>query len=163
MVHVSVFVLIFLTSTGSHLQSNAFTTSSSVIKRPSLNHLSRFLVRNNAVRNTSVYSTASKNSDVSSTSVSFDDIESHHSSSLLQNKIHRKVAIPYEELTIGVLKETFVGEKRVSQSPDSVSSLVKSGFNVAVQSGGERKMRRLLQRCLLRDLTSFLVVCSLFR
>lgn len=45
-------------------------------------------------------------------------------------------AMPYEELTIGVLKETYDGENRVSQSPDSVANLVKAGFNVIVQGGG---------------------------
>jgi NAD(P) transhydrogenase len=44
--------------------------------------------------------------------------------------------IPYSELTIGVLKETFKGENRVSQTPDSLRSLVKAGFTVIVQSGG---------------------------
>ena len=46
--------------------------------------------------------------------------------------------IPYSELTIGVLKETFDGERRVSQTPDSVRNLIKAGFTVLVQSGGER-------------------------
>lgn len=44
--------------------------------------------------------------------------------------------IPYEELTIGVMKETFPGENRVSQTPDSVQSLIKAGFQVVVQEGG---------------------------
>ena len=46
-------------------------------------------------------------------------------------------AIPYSELTIGVMKETYPGENRVSQSPDSVANLVKAGFNVIVQAGGK--------------------------
>ena len=45
-------------------------------------------------------------------------------------------AIPYSELTIGVVKETFDGENRVSQTPDSVANLIKAGFAVIVQSGG---------------------------
>ena len=45
-------------------------------------------------------------------------------------------SIPYSELTVGVLKENFPGENRVSQSPDSVHALTKAGFNVVVQSGG---------------------------
>ena len=45
--------------------------------------------------------------------------------------------IPYSELTIGVLKETFPGENRVSQTPDSVHSLVKEGFTVVVEAGGK--------------------------
>ena len=44
--------------------------------------------------------------------------------------------IPYEELTIGVLNEYYPGENRVSQTPDSVRSLVKAGFKVIIQSGG---------------------------
>jgi hypothetical protein len=44
--------------------------------------------------------------------------------------------IPYSELTIGVIKETFKGENRVSQTPDSIRSLVKAGLTVIVQSGG---------------------------
>lgn len=45
-------------------------------------------------------------------------------------------SIPYQEITIGVLKETFEGENRVSQTPDSIKNLVKAGFQVVVQSGG---------------------------
>jgi hypothetical protein len=44
--------------------------------------------------------------------------------------------IPYEKLTIGVIKETFPGENRVSQTPDSIRNLVKEGFTVMVQAGG---------------------------
>ena len=44
--------------------------------------------------------------------------------------------IPYSELTIGIVKETFKGENRVSQTPDSVKGLVKAGFTVVVESGG---------------------------
>jgi len=59
-----------------------------------------------------------------------DEIPSASSSSLLGR------AVPYSELTIGVLKETYPGENRVSQTPDSVKGLVDAGFNVVVQSGG---------------------------
>lgn len=45
--------------------------------------------------------------------------------------------IPYSELTLGVLKETFKGENRVSQTPDSIRTLVKAGITVLVQSGGK--------------------------
>ena len=45
-------------------------------------------------------------------------------------------AIPYADLTIGVLKEVFDGENRVSQTPDSVRSLTKAGLNVVVEKGG---------------------------
>ena len=44
--------------------------------------------------------------------------------------------IPYSKLTIGIVKETFKGENRVSQTPDSVKGLVAAGFTVIVESGG---------------------------
>ena len=44
--------------------------------------------------------------------------------------------VPYEELTIGVLKEDLQGENRVSQTPDTVRNLVKAGFNVVVEKDG---------------------------
>ena len=47
--------------------------------------------------------------------------------------------IPYSELTIGVMKETYPGECRVSQSPESVKTLVDAGFDVVVQAGGKKK------------------------
>lgn len=43
----------------------------------------------------------------------------------------------YSEITIGVMKETYPGENRVSQSPESVALLVKAGFDVVVESGGK--------------------------
>jgi len=46
-------------------------------------------------------------------------------------------SIPYAELTIGVLKETYPGENRVSQTPDSIASLVKEGLTVVVEAGGK--------------------------
>lgn len=48
-----------------------------------------------------------------------------------------KKPIPYSELTIGVLKETYPGENRVSQTPDSVQNLVKAGLTVIVEAGGK--------------------------
>lgn len=47
--------------------------------------------------------------------------------------------IPYSDLTIGVMKETYPGENRVSQTPESVASLVKAGFNVVVETGAGEK------------------------
>jgi hypothetical protein len=44
--------------------------------------------------------------------------------------------IPYADLTIGVLKENFPGENRVSQTPDSIQNLIKAGFTVVVEAGG---------------------------
>jgi hypothetical protein len=45
--------------------------------------------------------------------------------------------IPYSELTIGVLKETYPGENRVSIAPESAKMLVDAGFSVIVESGGK--------------------------
>jgi hypothetical protein len=45
--------------------------------------------------------------------------------------------IPYQDLTVGVLKEVTKGESRVSQTPESVANLVKKGFHVVVEAGGE--------------------------
>jgi len=42
----------------------------------------------------------------------------------------------YNQITIGVLKETYPGENRVSLTPESVALLTKAGFHVVVQSGG---------------------------
>jgi hypothetical protein len=44
--------------------------------------------------------------------------------------------VPYEDLTIAVLKEDLAGENRVSQSPDTVRNLVDAGFTVVVEKGG---------------------------
>jgi len=43
--------------------------------------------------------------------------------------------IPYHNLTIGVPKEIFPGERRVSLAPAAVALLTKKGFNVAVEDG----------------------------
>lgn len=61
-------------------------------------------------------------------------LESASSSSLLLGE-----AIPYEQLTIGVLKEDFAGENRVSQTPESVKGLIDAGFTVVVQAGAGEK------------------------
>mmetsp|Transcript_41115 Transcript_41115/g.70367 ORF Transcript_41115/g.70367 Transcript_41115/m.70367 type:complete len:1122 (+) Transcript_41115:244-3609(+) len=47
--------------------------------------------------------------------------------------------IPYADLTVGVLGETYPGENRVSVAPESVKALVDAGLSVVVESGaGER-------------------------
>ncbi len=43
--------------------------------------------------------------------------------------------VPYGNLTIGVPKESYDLERRVSQTPESVGKLVESGFKVAVEKG----------------------------
>ena len=44
--------------------------------------------------------------------------------------------VPYSELTIGVVMEDKEGENRVSQTPDTVRTLVNQGFTVVVDKGG---------------------------
>ena len=44
-------------------------------------------------------------------------------------------AIPYENVSIGVPKETFLGERRVAISPKAVQQLTKKGFKVFIESG----------------------------
>jgi len=48
-------------------------------------------------------------------------------------------AIPYSDLTVGILKKTYPGENRVSQSPESVKSLIKAGLKVVIEEGGKKK------------------------
>jgi len=43
--------------------------------------------------------------------------------------------IPYNKLSIGVPKETWLNEKRVAITPAATAMLVKKGFNVNVESG----------------------------
>lgn len=43
--------------------------------------------------------------------------------------------IPYTNLSIGVPKESLANERRVAQTPATVSQLVKSGFKVFVEAG----------------------------
>ena len=47
------------------------------------------------------------------------------------------IPTPYSQITVGVLKETYPGENRVSLAPDSVKMLVDAGMSVVVESGGE--------------------------
>jgi Alanine dehydrogenase/PNT, N-terminal domain len=88
-------------------------------------------------RSFSLYSTTSKDSELETFTKDVIPSDRLSIQQISSNKIRKDVAIPYDQLTIGVLKETFKGERRVSQTPESVSSLVKAGFKVIVQSGGK--------------------------
>ena len=59
----------------------------------------------------------------------------YHGSSVLFEKAHVPKGIPYDQLTVGIPKETFPLEKRVAASPESVARLVKPGFNVEIEKG----------------------------
>merc|ERR1711963_1218346 len=45
------------------------------------------------------------------------------------------VGTPYSQLSIGVPKETFGGEKRVALTPAVVTNLCKKGFNINIEDG----------------------------
>jgi NAD(P) transhydrogenase len=45
--------------------------------------------------------------------------------------------VPYSDITIGVLRETFPGENRVSIAPASAKMLVDAGMSVIVEKGGK--------------------------
>ena len=66
--------------------------------------------------------------------------------------------IPYEDLTIGILKESYPGENRVSVAPESVKLLVDAGLNVVVESGGEYLF--LLVHCKVFDMVYVSVMCA---
>ena len=42
------------------------------------------------------------------------------------------LGVPYSQMSIGVPKETFALERRVSQTPESVKKLVDAGFTFKV-------------------------------
>jgi hypothetical protein len=44
--------------------------------------------------------------------------------------------IPFAQLSVGVVRERWPGENRVSQTPESASALINAGFTVLVQSNG---------------------------
>jgi hypothetical protein len=101
----------------------AFTTSSKLLAPHP-----RIFYQRSAIRE--IYATKPQKDEVLAVPPQFEE------PSDAPNKIRLGEAIPYEQLTIGVMKETYPGENRVSQSPDSVAVLVKAGFNVVVQAGG---------------------------
>ncbi|KAL7511555.1 hypothetical protein ACHAXN_008664 [Cyclotella atomus] len=79
-----------------------------------------------------LYSTVSDEKETKSKSTTFDPADEYTGeapSEILGGKI------PYSELTIGVLKETYPGENRVSVAPESAKMLVDAGFSVVVESG----------------------------
>ena len=47
-----------------------------------------------------------------------------------------RAGVKYENMTIGIVKETLPLERRVAQSPESVGKLVKEGFKVPCPRGG---------------------------
>lgn len=119
------FITLWLATT----QVEAFVVPSRVARISTPTNLVASLAKKQHValstKTSSLYSTSTV--EPTTTPLSFDDVP--------QNKIQFQ-GIPYQELTIGVLKETYHGENRVSQTPDTVKNLVKEGFSVVVQSGG---------------------------
>ena len=62
-----------------------------------------------------------------------DDFTGQSPSKILGDKV------PYSDLTVGVLKESYPGENRVSIAPDSAKLLVKAGMSVVVETGAGEK------------------------
>ncbi|KAL7451758.1 hypothetical protein ACHAWC_003560, partial [Mediolabrus comicus] len=58
-----------------------------------------------------------------------DDFTGKSPSKILGDKV------PYSDLTVGILKETYPGENRVSIAPDSAKMLVDAGLSVIVETG----------------------------
>ena len=105
-------------------------------------------------QNTALFSTieSPKSSDIESTSPNDDDNNSSDDwiSEQFETKSPHQILgspIPYSDITIGVLKEDYLNENRVSVAPDSVKMLVDAGLNVVVESGG--KYRLLFVFCVL--------------
>jgi len=98
--------------------------------------------------NTRLFSTVDKSkeeissSSSSSSSSSFPDPEEALADLLIENDASSKLLgspIPYSELTVGVLKESYPGENRVSVAPESVKLLVDAGLSVVVETGAGDK------------------------
>jgi len=87
--------------------------------------------------NKALFSTIeSPNSDVSKSNTSDDDWISEQFETKSPHQI-LGTPIPYSDITIGVLKEDYQNENRVSVAPDSVKMLVDAGLNVVIESGGK--------------------------
>ncbi|KAL0477802.1 proton-translocating NAD(P)+ transhydrogenase [Acrasis kona] len=52
-----------------------------------------------------------------------------------KDTIQQPESVPISSLTVGIPKETFPNERRVSQTPESIKHLIKEGFKVKVQKG----------------------------
>lgn len=66
-----------------------------------------------------------------------DDVASATTPSLLVKGMKVGPSISYSQLTIGVLKESYTGENRVSLAPSNVKMLVDAGLKVVVETGGK--------------------------
>lgn len=124
-----------LTATGCH----AWAPSTGFVSRTTTTTLTTPFPRTFSRKHTSLYATVEdeqkKESNVPSDDASF--ISDAFNKDEAEEAMTFFSPIPYSELTIGIVKETFKGENRVSQTPDSVKGLVKAGFTVIVESGGE--------------------------
>ena len=130
--HTSAVILV-VTAAG---WSEAFQTATrSPVRLVPRHHRWSFLVAPPPVPSSTQIHSTTEEEAVDTTSKSKDSSSLAFESGANNNKIGAQ-PIPYSDLTIGVLKETFPGENRVSQTPDTVALLVKAGFQVIVQSGG---------------------------
>ena len=96
-------------------------------------------------QNTALFSTIESPNSVESESTSPNNDDDKNSSDdwiseQFESKSPHQILgspIPYSDITIGVLKEDYQNENRVSVAPDSVKMLVDAGLNVVVESGGK--------------------------
>ena len=91
---------------------------------------------------TALFSTieSPNSSDIESTSPDNKDSSDSWISEQFESKSPHQILgspITYSDITIGVLKEDYQNENRVSVAPDSVKMLVDAGLNVVVESGGK--------------------------
>ena len=97
--------------------------------------LPSFTTSHHELPSTRLYSTLEKPKSAES-SASSEDSSIPSTPEPTPNKILGE-PIPYSDLTIGILKESYPGENRVSVAPESVKMLVDAGLKVVVESGGK--------------------------
>ena len=111
---------------------------------PSTHHRHHHVIKLNS-RSSALYSTLEKKPKSSSDVEEEDNFPNPEDVAALTTPLSDELStknilgspIPYEDLTIGILKESYPGENRVSVAPESVKLLVDAGLNVVVESGGE--------------------------
>ena len=114
------------------------STSLPVFPAPRRLRVPTFLQEEKNPSFTSLFSSVSDDKSLSSSEAK--DLENDELISSAFEDANSKIEgepIPYEKLTIGIMKETFPGENRVSITPESAERLVNAGFHVVVEVGGE--------------------------
>ena len=132
---------------------------------PSTHHRHHHVIKLNS-RSSALYSTLEKKPKSSSDVDEEDNFPNPEDVAALTTPLSDELStknilgspIPYEDLTIGILKESYPGENRVSVAPESVKLLIDAGLNVVVESGGEYLF--LLVHCKVFDMVYVSVMCA---